>query len=106
MLANRHSYQLYRKNNLSSNEWGEVVSQKEIIKENLIGGVPQLTIFDINEDKYSTKTYGLRLVVDELIEPTLSDVYISNGTKEWRVTQIIPYETFFKKTVFYLNDRS
>lgn len=101
MLAKRHHYTIYRKSNEASNEWGEVVSQKEIIKE-VTGGVPQLTVVDVKEDKFISKTYGMRIVVDDLIDPTLNDIYISENNVEYRVTNIIPCETFFRKTMLYV----
>lgn len=105
MLAKRHTYELYRKNNQASNEWGEVVFEKERLK-NIIGGTPHLAVVSLNEDKYSTKVYGLRVVVDEVLETSEKDLYISNGVNEWRVTQIIPYETFFNRTMLFLDDKS
>jgi hypothetical protein len=104
MLAKRHIYELYRKNNLDSNEWGEVVATKEVIKT-VSGGTPHLAVVGVNEDKYSSKVYGIRLVVDEVLELTEKDLYISNGVKEWRIVQIMPYETFFNKTMVYLDDK-
>lgn len=105
MLAKRHTYELYRKNNQASNDWGEVVFEKERLK-NIIGGTPHLAVVGLNEDKYSTKVYGLRVVVDEVLETSEKDLYISNGVNEWRVTQIIPYETFFNRTMLFLDDKS
>lgn len=104
MLAKRHVYELYRKNNLDSNEWGEVVANKEVIKT-VSGGTPHLAVIGVNEDKYSSKVYGIRLVIDEVLELTEKDLYISNGDKEWRITQLIAYETFFNKTMVYLDDK-
>ena len=102
MLAKRRNYTIYRKNNLSSNEWGEVVSQKEVIKENITGGTPHLVAIDVKEDKYTTKKNSLRIVVDELLEINEHDLHISDGTNEWRVTQLVPYITFFNKTLVYV----
>lgn len=102
MLAKRRNYTIYRKNNLSSNEWGEVVSQKEVIKENITGGVPYLVTIDVKEDKYTTKKSTLRLIVDEFLEMNEHDLHISDGTNEWRITQLVPYITFFNKTLVYI----
>ena len=102
MLAKRRNYTIYRKNNLSSNEWGEVVSQKEVIKENVTGGAPYLVMIDVKEDKYTTKKNSLRIVIDELLEMNEHDLHISDGTNEWRITQLVPYITFFNKTLVYV----
>ena len=102
MLAKRRNYTIYRKNNLNSNEWGEVVSQKEVIKENITGGVPYLVTIDVKEDKYTTKKSTLRLIVDEFLEMNEHDLHISDGTNEWRITQLVPYITFFNKTLVYI----
>ena len=104
MLAKSHIYELYRKNNLDSNEWGEVVANKEVIRT-VSGGTPHLAVIGVNEDKYSSKVYGIRLVIDEVLELTEKDLYISNGDKEWRITQLTAYETFFNKTLVYLDDK-
>lgn len=104
MLAKRHVYELYRKNNLDSNEWGEVIANKEVIKT-VSGGTPHLAVIGVNEDKYSSKVYGIRLVIDEVLELTEKDLYISNGDKEWRITQLTACETFFNKTLVYLDDK-
>lgn len=102
MLAKRRKYTIYRKNNLSSNEWGEVVSQKEVIKENITGGAPYLVMIDVKEDKYTTKKNSLRIVIDGLLEMNEHDLHISDGTNEWRITQLVPYITFFDKTLVYV----
>ena len=102
MLAKRRNYTIYRKNNLSSNEWGEVVSQKEVIKENITGGAPYLVMIDIKEDKYTTKKNSLRIVIDDLLEMNEHDLHISDGANEWRITQLVPYITFFNKTLVYV----